>query len=363
MVEALRADRELLNQRFALRQRAGARIDEQAFQEHLRTTVNELIRGVASVQPERVRAVVNSLFDVSLDLFAAGLLGPNPKHPHVRKAWLEVLPIATRLLARDPTRVAGCLSNAADHLAAHSSARPSEWIERMRRLSPHCDSVSLWLDAGKVVAWRAGLVQYRPAALQLLREMPWRFAARCLDAPEVITEADWYKWLDRLDTDRWLSLVFDRDCSDQPVGSASRRSEESVGPASRRSLRIVRVTGGFRGFGGPCLRPPTVAANNGNVLVTDGGETWQLLADAFGTLWHRVSISPAKSRTSAARSKIVIDSGGRVAWDGMNQDFAELAGANSFACDGQTLAVTLPTSHHVFLIARATTGSECHAVG
>jgi hypothetical protein len=215
----------------------------------------------------------------------------------------------------------------------------------MRKLSPHCDSVSLWLDAGKVLAWRAGLVQYRPAALRLLREMPWRFAVRCLDTLEDITETDWNKLLDRLDADRWLSTV---------SGQAA---------AASRSLHIVRVTGGFRGFGGPCLRPPRVAANNGNILITDGGETWQLLADAFGTLWHRVSISPTKSRTSAARSKIVIDSGGRVAWDGMNQDFAELADASSSACDGQTLAVTLPTSHHVFLIARAATGSECHAVG
>ena len=61
LIEALRADRASLNQRFALRQRAGARIDEKAFQEHLRTTVNELIHRVASVQPERVRAVVNAI--------------------------------------------------------------------------------------------------------------------------------------------------------------------------------------------------------------------------------------------------------------------------------------------------------------
>jgi len=33
----------------------------------------------------------------------------------------------------------------------------------------------------------------------------------------------------------------------------------------------------------------------------------------------------------------------------------ELAGASSFASDGQTLAVTLPTSHLVFLVARART--------
>jgi hypothetical protein len=345
LAEALRADRESLNQRFALRQRAGARIDQRAFQEHLRTTVNELIGGVARVQPERLRAVVHALFDVSLDLFATGLLGPHPKHPHIRAAWREVLPVASRLLAREPTQVAGCLSNAVDHLAAHPPARPSEWIERMRHLSPHCDSVSQWLEVGKVIGWRAGLVQYRPAALRLVRQMPWQLAARCFDTPDEVTESEWYQWLDRVEADRWLARV---------TGQA---------PAASRSLHIVRVTGGFRGFGGPCLRPPTVTAHDGSLFVTDGNETWQLLADAFGSLWHPVPISPTQSRASGVVSHIAVDSNGRVAWEGMCQDFVELADASSFACDGQTLAVTLPTSHHVFLVARAATGWEGHAGG
>ena len=153
--------------RFALRQHAGARIDEAAFQEHLRTTVNELTGSVARERPERVRAVVNALFDVSLDLFTAGLLGPKKKHPHVSTAWSVLLPCAARLLAHEPTRVAGSVSNGVDHLAAQASARPAEWIDGMRKLAPHCGSVPQWLDAGKVLAWRAGLVQYRSAALRL----------------------------------------------------------------------------------------------------------------------------------------------------------------------------------------------------
>jgi hypothetical protein len=328
LAEALRADRESLNQRFALRQRGGARIDDGAFQEHLRTTVNELIGGVASVQPERVRAVVNALFDVSLDLFAAGLLGPGTKHPHVGAAWREVLPAAARLLARDPARVAGCLSNAVDHLVAHASARPAEWIDAMRTLSPHCDSVAQWLDAGKVMAWRAGLVQYRSAALQRAREMPWKLAARCSGSPDDITEPEWHKRLDRFEADRWFSGNVD--------GAAP-------------SLRIVRTTGDFRGFGGRCLRPPTVTANDRGLFALDGNESWQLLADAFGTLWHRAALARTKP---TAEAKVAIDARGRVTWDGMQRDFAELAGPSSSACDGQTLAVTLPTSYHVFLVAR-----------
>lgn len=340
LADVLRADRASLNQRFALRQRAGARIDAPSFQDHLRTTVNELVRGVAGVQPERVRAVVHALFDVSLELFAAGLLGPTPKHPHVGTAWRAILPCATRLLARDPARIAGCLSNAVDHLAAHAAGRPAEWIERMRVLSPHCDSVSRWLDAGKVMAWRAGLVQYRPAALGLLRDMPWQLAGRCFDLGDGMTESAWLEQLGRLEADRWYT----------PAGGQA--------ATASTALRIVRVTGGFRGFGGPCLRPPLVTATDGALFVLDGALAWQLLADAFGTFWQSVPAAPGRSRTSTARAKVGIESNGRVAWDGMCRDFGQLSDASSFACDGQTLAVTLPTSHHVFLVARAATGLE-----
>jgi hypothetical protein len=342
LADALRADRESLNHRFALRQRAGAKIDELAFQQHLRMTVNELVTGVGNVFAQRVRAVVNALFDVSLDLFAAGLLGTTTKHSHVSAAWREVLPKATNLLARDPLRVAGCLSNAVDHLAAQPSARPSEWIELMRDVSPHCGSVPQWMDAGKVVAWRAGLVKYRSAALRLAREMPWKLAARCVGATcpygDVgdATESDWYERLARLETDRWYSPV-----------------KNNV-PQVSRSLRLVRTTGGFRGFGGPCLRPPTVTAADGGLFVSDGDAIWHLLADVYGTLWQRAATLPA-SAAAGVTPKIAIDSRGRVAWDTTAHEFAELADAGSFACDGQTLAVTMPTSHHVFLLARVAT--------
>jgi hypothetical protein len=331
---ALRADRESLNGRFAARQRAGARIDEAAFQAHLRTTVDDLAREVASVQPERVRAVAGSLFDVSLDLFAAGLLGPEIKHPHVRAAWREVLPRAARLLARDPGRVAGSLSNAVDYLAAQPGSRPAEWIQLMRDLSPHCDSVQQWLDVGKIAAWKAGLVQFRSAALGLARQLPLKLAARSIGVLDDVSEQSWHQRLDRLEADRWMAP------------SAAETAGQS------RSLRIVCTTGGFRGFGGPCLRPPTASANDGELFVSDGSSAWQLLADVFGTLWHRVPRLPAQTATPAGPSKCIVDLQGRVDWDGGQCQFAELAESSSFACDGQTLAVTVPTSHYVFLVAR-----------
>jgi hypothetical protein len=331
--EVLRTERDSLNQRFALRRRAGARIDEAAFHEHLRTTVNDLATGVAPLLPERVRAVVNGLYDVSLDLFAAGLLGIETKHPHVITAWRDVLPQAMKLLARDPHRLAGCLSNAVDHLAGYPSARPREWIEIMATASPVCESVAQWLDAGKVAAWRCGLVQYRQHALDLARQLPCRLATCCFGLRDQIDEAAWRRRLERATADRWFSPI---------NGDVA---------ADRAAPRVVRVAGGFRGFGGPCVRPPQVTSHTGRLLVQDGDGNWELLADVFGTYWHRVPHN-SRSPKSVPQAEPAIDKRGRVTWGDASTVLPELAEVESFASDGQTLAVTLPTSHHVFLVAR-----------
>jgi hypothetical protein len=330
----LESDRDSLNQRFAIRQRAGAKIDGPAFEQHLRTTVNELVSGVAQLLPERVRVVTNALFDISLDLFSAGLLGPTVKHPHVSRAWHEVLPRAALLLARDPRRVAGCLSNAVDHVASFPSARPGEWIDLMSDLAPHCESVSQWLEAGKIVAWRTGLVQYRKAALRLANELPWQLAARCVGTPPEMTESEWHSRLARLELEHWFSPSSREITEAKPV------------------LSVVRTIGGFRGFGGPCQALPRVTASNGMLIVSDGQSHWELRADVFGTLWHRIPTPAHRSSPAATQPSIAIDPRGRVAWGDTHQQFAELADASSFASDGQTLAVTLPTSYHVFLVAR-----------
>lgn len=331
LAEALRANREAFNRRFVQRQRAGATIDPIAFQRHLRTTVNELIQKVAAVQPERIPAAVDALFDASLDLFAAGLLGPEPKHPHVAAAWTAVLPQAARLLARDPVRIVGSVSNAADYLANHAGARPTEWIELMSVLSPECGSVAEWLNAGKVAAWRAGVVRFRSEALRISHELPAKLAARCLGLPDDIAEGDVGSAINRLAADCWL----------HPSNSTPQQAD--------RSLQIVRSVGEFRGFGGPCLRPPKVTLQSDGLVITDGDSDWRLFADVFGTFWQRIPHSSTKATRSTG---VLIDARGRISWNGMTQQFDDLAESNSHACDGQTLAVTLPTSYHVFLVAQ-----------
>jgi hypothetical protein len=52
-----------------------------------------------------------------------------------------------------------------------------------------------------------------------------------------------------------------------------------------------------------------------------------------------------------ASERPLISPDGSVRWNGHDKRFAYLAGSTSNAFDGQTLAVTLPTSFHVYIIA------------
>src|SRR5688500_2149997 len=98
----LESERDALNQRFKLRQAAGARIESAAFLKHVRHEIVPLAILVQTKFAERLRSLILALYDVSLDLFAASYLGPEAKSPWVGRVWRELLPSVPVLLAREP---------------------------------------------------------------------------------------------------------------------------------------------------------------------------------------------------------------------------------------------------------------------
>ena len=340
-VESLATERESLNKRFAQRLRAGARVEPQAFMAHLRDTVNPSIAAVDAVFPERVRGVVVALYEISLELFAASLLGPQAKQPVIAQLWREVLPATAKLLAREPQRVAGSLTNAVHQIASQSGTRPLDWLTRLHEVASECTSVDQLLDAGKIIAWQSGMVQYRSAALQTVLRMPHNVAVRALRLPATTSAQQLKATVDRSTRNLWWRWNSNGGQTD-----------------GKPELKVVAAVGAFRGFGGPFLRPPTIRCQDNHLFVSDGMFEWQLLADAFGTLFQRVGDAlPAAEREQAARQgsdrNAEINRKGEVSWGNDNARFPHLADATSSACDGSTLGVTIATSHHVFLIGRS----------
>ena len=326
----LDAQRDSLNERFAARRRGGARIDPPAFLEHVRDTVGPLLADVHARLPERSPAVLTALYDASLDLFAASLLGPEAKLPAMQRVWAELLPNAITLLAREPVSLVGCLCNALFQVAQQRGTRPGLWLDRTRAVLPHCQSVAEALDAGVVAAWQAGMPQFRDAALAAAERMKPTLAAVSLGLSLDATEETCRAVVASLKRDRW-----------------SRAGVAAASPA----LSPVGNAGAFTGFGGPFSRPPTVRCVGGRLIVSVGDTAhWQMVADAYGVWFRRTE--GLKARPEPLPADAAVDSHGSVRWGRLTCQAPHLAGHTAIACDGETLAVTTPTSHHVFLFAR-----------
>ena len=327
MAAALERGREKYNARFAAARTAGAAVDGDSFLIHLGNTVAPVIEAVHAQMPDRVDVVLATLYDVSLELFVASLLGPKSKSSAVGEVWSRVLPVVPQLVLRDPRSVAAALSNAAYNIGRTKGARPVEWIEIVRRLGPRCETVGELLDVGKVAAWRAGMPHYRGGAIAAAKMLRAELAGEILG----VGAASVASVLDRVLADPWRTPA----AGDKPG-----------------ALRLVGVVGAFRGFGGEFLRPPSVFVGGGSIFVGGGDATFRLICDCFGSLLLRHD--PPARMDPLPTNDVRVTPEGVVQWGAGRASFPQWAGdVSGFACDGHTIAVTLRTSHHVYLVARA----------
>jgi hypothetical protein len=259
-------------------------------------------------------------------------LGPEARETAIADAWRTLLPLIPRLLAREPRRIAASVSNAAHQIGNCAGARPHDWILAMSAIGPQCEDAATFLESGKVAAWLAGRPQYRQAALKILRSLPLSISTSLLRLDSQADRISLEKTIDVMAENRWLSAA------DAAAGLDLTR------------IRVVCRAGDFRGFAGTFLRPPIVATQDSQLLVTDGEIVWTLIADAYGNALHRTPFSGFAPENSVAPLKF--SAGGELIWDTVTTTLPDLAKWSSAAFDGQTLAVTLPTSHHIFLVAR-----------
>ncbi len=325
LADSLQRGRSSFNARFMAASKADAPIDGEAFQQHLAVTLDPIVRSVASEFPERTDAVTGVLFDLSLDLFNKSLLGPASRYPAIQAGWQKLLPRLPRLVAREPARVAGCVTNAMYNLSRTPGARPEPWAGAMGPVAASCQSTGELLVCGIVLAWRSGMPQYRESALDQVRSLAPSLAAQVLELPASTDGRQIAEVIESLQVNPW---TLPKDALHY-----------------RRELRIVAKAGAFRGFAGPFLVPPRVARVAGELIASDGTASWRLYADVYNSLLLRSE--PGESQDAG---EVQIQADGTIRWRGQVQRFPELAGATSIAALDHTVAVALPTSHHLFLL-------------
>ncbi len=281
--------RERLNARVAAARLSGRTIEAAALGAHLSAAVAPAVSAVHALDEAAAERAALALFELSVDLLGAGLVGPGARTRAVSDAWTAILPAAGRVLKSEPRRVAGAVTNAALQVEAHAPAHVAGWIADFARQVPHANDLEAFRAIGRVAAWRAGLAHLREAA-----------------------EGD----CARLEP----SLVSDL------LG---------VDPGEARWPREPLLVGAFRGFGGLFARPPLVAVVGGRLVAVSGDVAFTLFADRFGaTLLPLRGAAPelpaAKPRELARR-------------------FPDLLEPVSAAALGPIVAVTLRHSHRILV--------------
>ena len=330
--QALKNNRDKLNTKFAYARHAYPAIEGEAFKEHLRLIVEPIVEAVNHVAPKQVDDVLMALYDFSLSLMSKGMVGAETRYPALQRGWNQIFVQFPHLLAQDPVRFAGSISNALYNLSVNQNTRPDFWINEMLSLGAHCSDAQSFLEVGKIVAWRSGMAHYREGALEACVTMDAKLvrAALCInDENRIPVETV----VERLKQDPWLA----------PWAA----SQEAQG---NKRLKIASIVGAFRGFGGLFVSPPEVFLSNSDFYVFDNEYCWLMTADLFGATLHRVGANiPEPDKT---RSKdFNIDKSGRVRRADYQMIFPQLQTPNSFAANETTLAVTVPLSFGVYLVA------------
>jgi len=330
--EALKRGRDRFNTKFAYARRRFPGLDGETMKEHLGVTVAPIAEAVHRVAADRLDGAVDALYDLLLELIGGGFIAAQSRYPALLKAWREMLPRLPHLVAREPSRFVGAITNAVYNLSTTATARPTFWIDAMTRLGSECADVQQFLEAGKVVAWRSGLAHYRDGALAACLNLDAGLARAALGLPDA-DQMPMPAIIERLQQDRWLA----------PAAASNLSNKD-------RRLRVVAAVGTFRGFGGVFVEPPRVLLRDGEWLAYDRENCWLVTADLFGATFHRAgSRPPASDRPTQFDFKI--DRSGRVMKAAQAATFAYLADASSSAASDATMAVTLPRSHSIYFVA------------
>ncbi|MBN1672012.1 MAG: hypothetical protein JXR37_13315 [Kiritimatiellae bacterium] len=327
--DCLARNRARFNARVALARHLHRDFEPDAFRAHLQDAAEPVVRAVAEACPGAADAAAEAAFAVSLRLFGCGHIVRGPSFPLIQAAWRTLLTQVPHLLTAGPGTLLAGVSNAICNLASAPGANAELWLADMRRAAPLCGCADELIDAGKVLAWRRGMAHYRAGALAVWRRLPERLARVTLGLEPDAGPSP--RALRRLLADPW-----------RRPGTGER---EGAG-----TLALVAQLGGFRGFGGPFICPPKVGLQEGALLAFDAESCWTVHADCFGATLQRHAGSSPKRESGVVRDWR-LSAGGEVSRGLLKERFALLQGASSTAATAHTLAVTVPQSHKVFLVA------------
>ena len=335
LAEALARGRDAYNARVTAA-RLSVAVDGPALLATLRG-LDPVVRAAHARDPAVVDTVVSALFDASLELVPRGVLGPGARMAELETTWRATLGASGRMLCADPRRVVAATMNALTRLAACGGTRLADWATTMGALSERAADVDVWLKAGVVAAWRAGLAHARAGALDACAALPADLGAIAVGLDPGTGAETMVRVVERLRGDPWAWPPHVASGEQPPLG-----------------IKLVGYVGAFRGFGGPFIAPPRVGLRDGVFVVTDGERVFELHADFFGATLVPVGTAGPGFEPSRSRGALVArQREARCATASKRRVFPGMASLTSWASTDLTLVATRPISHQLTLIARS----------
>lgn len=321
----LAAGRGHFNQRAMETRRRHPAFDQDAFSHFLRHNVDPLVGAVAAAAPERVSEVGFVAYDMALELIGLKLAGPIARSQLLSGVWRDLAPCFARLVATDPARVLGMLSNAALYLETLAGADPVPWTSQMAALAPRIESVQQLRAVGQVLAWRAGAAHFRAGAIEAAGDLPEALALAAFGAAG---GGSWKQLRERMLTDIWWR------------------------PGADDAAAPDHQIGAFSGLGGQFAAPPEVRGSADGFVVRSAGRHSLLVVDACGAVL--LSATPeefdAAGETSRALHHAVE---GRTLVVGTQRIALDLPAHGLVVCGTEAaIAITSPYTHAIRVLPR-----------
>ena len=326
----LEDNREQFNKLYAIKRRMKRQIDAKAFSKHLIEVVGPLVDSACEIEPSCCEELTSSFYELSLDLVSRRYLGQANKYPAIDHLWSRTLPKLVRFLPAGSRKLVSALSNAVYNLDNTPGVSAEDWLSALLSVSDGCSSWTELLAAGKVLSWRCGMAHYRKSALAVWSTLPKELKLATLgllhDEEEIDLEA-----LRNAMQDPWW------------------RPDVKTNP--NYDLEIVGAVGGFRGFGGSFVSPPEVMKVGDDIFAFDDEACWSIHADCYGTTLQRFGKTLPDGESNEGTFNLVQKSG-KVSCDTHERVFDLLKKPSSYVSSSSSLAVTLPCSHKVFIVAK-----------
>lgn len=328
LAEILRERRSAFNGRFNFFRSQYPLLDPGEVAGFLCHHLDPIIRRVHSISPAAAGPATETLYDLSLQMLGKGFLGGTSRLPALQASWLKVLNELAHLLAVDPGVFPGAVFNALLQLLEKPGVNAGLWTEKLVLLGRTCQDTERFLDLGRILAWRCGLVRLRSTALGLLAGLSDQ------DLHEVFSLSPVNGWsrdrfIERLHTFPWVS----------PQSAAPE-------PLTVELVFSGRL-GSFIGHGGGFLRPPRVMCADHFLFVTDESSWWRIEADYFGG--DLVPVQFSGGLPPFPTEGPVTMSAETLHWHSQSLCVPGVTETTGIAADAATVALTVPFSYSVLL--------------